>query len=122
MTTEQRGPSWEPKTKLIYVGSPYSHQYGWIKEDRYQVVMKFVAKKILEEDYRCLFSPIIYTHVMACKFNLPKDFAFWKPLNDKILIKSDTLWVLRLSGWEKSEGLADEIKIATEQGKPIEYY
>lgn len=95
-----------------YVASPYSHELEWMMEERAEAVMKYCAEQFNKGIH--VFSPIAHCHEMAKKYNMPKDVGFWWSYNKTMLRFADTLLVLRLSGWDKSKGVAMERNLAAE--------
>jgi hypothetical protein len=107
---------------MIYIASPYTsvlpNKNGInVMQRRYEVVMEFVANN-LEMPF---FSPILYCHEMAKKYELPKTFGYWQKLNHHYIDISTEVWVLKMNGWEESKGVSDEIQYATEIGKNVIY-
>lgn len=101
---------------MIYLASPYS---GGDMEKRFedtQMACATLMKKGIK-----VFSPIVYGHPMAVKFGLPKDVSFWKEFNDFFLLSCEELWVLKLEGWQKSEGVMHEIHVANKAEMEIRY-
>lgn len=107
--------------KLIYIGSPYTHEDPGIMELRYQKVLKATAD-LLKEGYHVV-SPVVHCHPLALKFTLPPHFDFWREYNLKILSKCDILLVLNMEGYLYSKGLKGEYDFAQKNGiKVIQSY
>jgi len=109
------------KTKKIYLASSYSSQNKETEHIRHLQVLKFVRdhQKASQE---ILFSPIIYGVALIGESNsINTGFLTWKEFNYSELSVSDELWVLKLDGWEDSEGVQQEIKWAGEIGIKIKY-
>jgi hypothetical protein len=103
--------------KLIYIGSPYSHQDPEVIEENYRRVSRLAAK--LCSQGHVAFSPITYGHVLLTFEKMPGDWEFWKSFCISFLEKSDELLVYKMPGWENSRGLAAEIEFATEKNIKI---
>ena len=58
---------------------------------------------------------------MAMEVDLPTDWAFWDRSCRAYLTHSHKVVVLKLAGWDRSSGVAAEVRIAQELGIPIEY-
>ena len=98
---------------IFYVASPYSHPDPAVQEDRYSEAMRFVAWHLASQGpLPAPFSPIVYCHEMAKRFDLPKDFLFWRTLNRANLLVSAHMVVLRIPGWDESKGVLDELQFA----------
>lgn len=103
---------------MIYLASPYSHPDPAIREDRFQAVCRAAAALI--RDGHAVFSPVAHSHPIAA-YGLPTDWAFWETQMRHHLETSAEVVVLTLDGWQESVGVAAEIAIATELGKPVRY-
>lgn len=68
-----------------------------------------------------VFSPISHTHGIACHGGLPTDWRFWERYDRAMLAACSRLLVLRLDGWDRSVGVAAEIRIARETGTEVLY-
>ena len=107
------------KGELIYLACPYMHSDPAVIEDRVRHVNKLAGALINEGFY--IFSPISHSHPIAKEVDLPGDWKFWEGYDRAIIAFCKGLYVFKLPGWEKSIGVAAEIKIAKEMGIPIEY-
>ena len=106
------------KDELIYIATPYSSNSPIICEIRFEVVTKYAAQ-LVKEGHR-VFSPITSSHPMS-EHNLPKNWSFWEEYDRFYLGISTLLDVLMQPGWDKSVGVANEIRISTENKIPIRY-
>ena len=103
---------------MIYLASPYSHPSLEVREQRFRDACRAAAK--LMRSGHVVFSPIAHGHSIAA-FGLPTDWRFWEPLDREQVIRCDEVVVLTLDGWEASEGVQAEIRIAAELDKPVRY-
>ena len=103
---------------LTYLASPYSDKDPEVKEARFQAVCEYAAK--LMRGGTSIFCPIAMCHPIA-NYGLPGDWQFWKKLDELYLGLCDTMVVLKLDGWEQSEGVQAEIEIMKRLNKPILY-
>lgn len=105
--------------ELVYVGSPYSRYPGDIHQafvDVSRLMGQLVAEGLK------VYSPIAHTHPIAIYGGLdPLDHKIWLPFNMAIIRKSDAMLVAKMSGWDRSKGVREEIGIFKEQGKPVHY-
>jgi hypothetical protein len=103
---------------VIYLASPYSHPHAVVREHRFlaacQVAAKFIASG------HATFSPIVHGHPLV-DHGLPTDWWFWERVNREHIARCDEVVVLTLNGWQDSVGVAAEIRIAGELGKPVRY-
>lgn len=95
---------------MIYLAIPYTHADPAVMDARAEVA-DHVAALLTRAGYE-VYSPISSWHHIAKKYDLPTDHAYWKRLNDNILSICDRLMVIKLDGWEESQGVQDEIEMA----------
>lgn len=105
---------------MIYLASPYSDKDPAIMQRRFEAVEKLTAK--LMRDGLPVFSPIVHSHALAHKYNLPTDFAFWQSHCLTLLSRADYMLIYTLPGWEKSTGISGEIDFCKQQGIPVHYH
>jgi nucleoside 2-deoxyribosyltransferase len=103
---------------MIYLASPYSHPDATVRDARFQAVCRAAAALIRAGQH--VFSPIAHSHAIAT-YGLPTDWAYWESAARAHLETSDEVVVLTLDGWRESIGVAAEIAIAAELGKPVRY-
>ena len=68
-----------------------------------------------------LFCPIAHTHPIAELGDLPKGWGYWQVYDRVMLRACSELWVVKMEGWDKSEGIKGEIEIAKELGLTVRY-
>ena len=95
---------------MIYIASPYSHPEEKIRVQRFNQVEAYTVASIIEGSPA--FSPIVYCHALAEKYNLPKDAKFWHNFNMQFLRHSSTMHYLKLDGHETSLGMQAELSMA----------
>lgn len=95
----------------IYLAAPYSHSDPAVRQARFDVVNR-VAGQLLAIGYE-VYSPISMGHVVCEACGLPTAFSFWRKNCLSFLGGWAThLLVLKLDGWELSEGVAAEYAVA----------
>jgi hypothetical protein len=104
---------------MIYLASPYSDPSLGVRTNRYLAACKAAAELIRDGSF--VFSPIAHSHGIALCGNLPGDWAYWQDADRAILKICSHVTVLKLDGWEESKGIAAEVLIAEELGKPVVY-
>lgn len=104
---------------LTYLACPYSHPDPAVREQRWQAVN--VAAGNLMRAGLMVFSPISHTHAIAVVGDLPTGWDYWAAFDRAYLEACNKIIVLKLPGWEESQGVAGEIAIALELGIPVEY-
>lgn len=72
-------------------------------------------------DGHVVFSPITHSHPIAMQCELPGDWEWWERIDRVFIEWADELWVFQLDGWQESEGVQAEIRIAKELGKVVRF-
>lgn len=103
---------------MIYLASPYSHPRPEVRTRRYIHTREFVWHHL--QLGQPLFSPIVYCHQFARDFGAPLDAISWAHLNDVLLERTESMWVLTLVGWNESRGVNMELEMAERLGIPVE--
>jgi nucleoside 2-deoxyribosyltransferase len=103
---------------MIYLASPYSHVDAVVREQRFRAACQATARLIAAG--HIVFSPIVHGHPLV-HHGLPTDWPFWERFDRDHLVRCDEAVVLMLDGWQESVGVAAEIRIAAELGKPVRY-
>jgi len=104
---------------LIYLASPYSHPDPLVREQRFKDAC-VKAGNLMRAGY-IVISPIAHSHNIASLCQFDKQWQFWSKQDLEILSRCDEMFVLRLDGWQKSEGIKAEIEFAYDMGIPIRY-
>lgn len=104
---------------MIYLASPYTHANPLVMERRFHCAAQATA--FLMKDGATIFCPIVHCHYLACHFDMPKDFDYWKEYNLKMLALAERLLVLTMDGWKESKGVSAEITFASENSIPTEF-
>jgi nucleoside 2-deoxyribosyltransferase len=103
---------------MIYLASPYSHPDSAVREQRFR--MACLATSRLIAAGHVVFSPIVHGHPLV-HYGLSTAWSFWERCDREHLKRCDEVVVLMLDGWRESVGVAAEIRIAEELGKPVRY-
>lgn len=101
---------------MIYLASPFTGSE--IAESNRALAVRNFTMKMLHEGLP-VFSPIVYTSAFD---GFPGHFEAWQFLNDTAIKSSREVWVLCLYGWQKSRGVAHEIRLASELGIPVKFF
>lgn len=102
---------------LIYLASPYTHTDPEIVEQRYRRAL-WVSARLMSIEY-LVYSPIVHLHFLAVLECLPGTWEYWERFDRAMISRCQQLWILALSGWEESKGVAAEIEIARQLGIPV---
>lgn len=103
---------------MIYLASPYSHPDRLVRERRFRETCRAAAE--LLSAGQAVFAPIVHGHPLV-NHGVPTDWPFWEQFDRDHLQRCDEVVVLMLDGWRESAGVAAEIRIAGELGKPVRY-
>ncbi|SDK77232.1 protein of unknown function [Maridesulfovibrio ferrireducens] len=103
----------------IYLACPYTSPKVLVSKFRYE--MANVATKLILQSGHLVYSPISHSHGVKSAGN-PIACSCWKRLNADFLDWADELWVLKLDGWEESQGVIEELATARCKNKQISYY
>jgi len=105
-----------PKGSRIYLASPYTHTDPVMMETRYELVL--YAASVLANAGYIVYSPIVYTHIMATRYNIQPANSDWWIDFDRSFIENwaTVLATLMIPGHKKSTGISREIDIARDAG------
>lgn len=105
------------KKELIYLATPYSSDNPYIVEKRYLDVT-YVFGVLLRNGLQVL-SPVTMCHPISHMIKLPGNWEFWKKIDESYLSRCNTMYILKVDGWDKSSGVKGEIQIAKKNNIPI---
>ena len=110
----------EPRPPLrIYLACPYTHDDPEVRRARVEAANRKAAE--LLQLGLIVFSPLTHSDRLGELMGNPMDHDFWMRQCRAFIEWADEIHVLRLPGWETSRGVAAEIKLAMEMGKPRHY-
>ena len=78
------------------------------------------AVKLMNEGH-IVFSPITHRHPLAEAGKLPPGWDFWEKFCRAYLDNTKEMRILRLDGWDESEGIGKEIIICGEMDIPYSH-
>ena len=70
---------------------------------------------------KVVYSPIVYGHTLASKYDLPTDCDFWLMQDLDMICRCDELYVITMEGWDKSFGVGAEVEEALMMGMPVTF-
>ena len=103
--------------EFTYLASPYSHKSALVRQWRYEIVCR-VAGELMQRG-EVIFCPIAHSHPIDPAFE--RGHKFWMHQDLTILHHASCLKVLRLDGWDKSRGIAEEIEFALKANKSVQF-
>jgi nucleoside 2-deoxyribosyltransferase len=101
----------------IYLCCAYSHPDPEVREQRVQQADECAAW-LLEQGYN-VFSPLSHSHRIAHHMGNHNDGDFWVNLCMDFVDWCDVIAIMKIEGWNKSEGIKKELAWAVEDGKPV---
>jgi hypothetical protein len=104
---------------FYYMASPYSNAIPHIEVWRYDQNVE-VLSKLTKMGY-IVVSPIVHSHPMAHRHEMPKDFEYWQRVDRVLMSKASGLIVLMLEDWKNSKGVMAEIEYMEEKGLSVYY-
>lgn len=104
---------------MIYLACPYSHPLDGVRKARFSAA-NIAAARLMAEGH-VVYSAISMSHPIAVENGLGLDWDYWRPNDVYFIGICDKLVVLKYPGWEESEGVASEVRLAKSTGKVVEY-
>lgn len=106
------------KKTIAYLACPYSHPDPLVKKMRLRVVTWFAFELIKAGEF--VYSPLTH-NIPIDEHGFHGNWLTWKHFDHNMLSRCDKLIVLKLPGWEQSEGVTAEIAYAQALNLPIEW-
>lgn len=103
----------------IYLACPYSDPDVSVQAKRFQAANK-AAASLMKQGY-LVFSPISHTHPIHLAGDLPGDYEFWRDYDETFIDWCDSVFVMKIPGWDTSKGIKREVEYAEFLGKPVRY-
>lgn len=104
---------------LAYLASPYSDADPAVQQERHAAVCRKAGELISQG--RNVLSPIAHNLAIISETKALSGWDRWRQQDEAMLRACDELLVLRLPGWESSEGVQAEMEIAIQLGLPIDF-
>lgn len=108
---------------MIYLASPYTDHgpFKLVREDYRWRAAVLAAIKLSNERHTAVFSPIAHSHHMHIWSGgtIGGDWKQWAEFDRAIIAACSEFVILRLKGWEQSEGIKHEEIIALDLGIPV---
>jgi nucleoside 2-deoxyribosyltransferase len=107
---------------IVYLAGPYSHPDPAVREGRYTVITAVAAQLISKG--RIVFSPLTMTHpidqlLAGHSETLGSDY--WVNFDEAFMEFCSEIVVVMVDGWDKSSGVAREIKFFRDRGRPVHH-
>jgi ribosomal protein S18 acetylase RimI-like enzyme len=106
---------------LIFIASPLTAPDPGLVQKRVAAAGRFGAW-VQSNEGKCAFVAAAHDHAIATHLAKPMPYDWWRANIHHFMAPAQSCYVLCLDGWEQSKGVAVEIEIAEQLGKPIHYY
>lgn len=97
------------KTKLIYVGQPYSSNNPVEQYERLYLGAEYINRHLQNDANEVYYSPICHCYTIKHTHDLSGTWEFWRNHDMSMLSLCDEMHALVLPGWAKSIGLTAEL-------------
>lgn len=107
---------------IVYLAAPYSDPSPAVRRYRYQ--MATIAAAELATRGTVVFSPLTMTHpmdIVLTRGGGTLGSEFWLNFDKRFMECCSELYVLKLGGWNRSKGVAQEIEFFETRNLPIHY-
>ena len=104
---------------MIYLACPYSHPMEGVRKARFRAA-NITAARLMAEGH-IVYSAISHSHPIAVENGLGLDWDFWRAADIYFIGICDEVVVLMYPGWDTSQGIAAEMRIAKSLGKKITF-
>lgn len=105
---------------LVFLSAPYSGAED--KDALMQQIMKVSGDYMVANPNHHVVSPLFNHYSLHLVPELGSDYTFWKDYSIHLLSHCDKFLLAQLPGWDRSEGVEDELNYAKSRSLPIEYY
>jgi len=107
------------KTNIEYLAIPYTDDSEEVMDFRARV-SDIICADLMNKG-RYIYAPISSCHHIAKKYGLPRNWQFWKGMDEEYVGMCKKILIVALDGWQSSTGVNAEIEIAMKAGITIEY-
>lgn len=104
---------------FTYIAQPYSHPLDWVREARFDIGRHYCAY-FVKKFKRPHFAPIAQGHSYAGMVPELSHFE-WLLLDAPLLMLSNEIHILEMPGYQRSRGLAWELRMASIHNMHQEY-
>ena len=104
---------------ITYLACPYSDPDFTVMEYRFWAANRAAAWLMSKGEF--VFSPISHSHPVACAGKLPTGWDYWRAYDQAMLEASARVRVLTMPGWETSEGVLSEMRLASLLDLPVTF-
>ena len=106
---------------LVYLASPFSHKDKLVEHARYLMVLSAWKWIIKNWSNVHVIPAIVLSYPTVEAGDIPGDWQFWQKFDRTLISKCSEFWVLCVSGYRESLGVAAELQIARSLGLKIKF-
>ena len=106
-------------TRFEYLAIPYSHKEEDVMSFRAEV-SNIICADLMNQG-RYIYAPISSCHHIAKTYGLPRDWQFWKGMDEVFVSLCKRFLIVTLPDWENSTGVMAELAIAKRHNIPVEH-
>lgn len=104
---------------MIFVSMPYSDPSKRVVNGRMAIYARKMAEYAQQGE---LVVGVLWNHFALEHIpGLKDDWETWKRFSEDLLVRCQRLRIIRIDGWDRSEGVKGEIEFAKANGIPVEY-
>ena len=118
---EQEGTS-APAHQVLYVACPYTDPDPAVRQLRFEIATA-VAADLIRAGH-IVYSPITMTHpidILLAGVSNTLGSDYWVAFDEAFMEMCSDMVVIRVDGWQRSNGIRREIEYFTKRKKPIRY-
>lgn len=107
---------------ILYLAGPYSHPDPDTREERYRRITA-VAAELVSRGW-IVYSPLTMTHPidqLLAGHSATLGSEYWVNFDEAFMEFCSAIAVVMIEGWDKSTGVAREVKFFKERGRPVHY-
>ena len=99
---------------------PYRHSDDEVVERRVRAGRRAAASLI--DSGRSVVSPVVSFHeTIQQEDTVPEDFEYWETMIEEMIVLSERVYVVMMPGYERSQGVKQEIKLARKYNRPVSH-
>jgi hypothetical protein len=111
-----------PVRRIIYLACPYTHPDSKVREQRFHAATT-AAAVLITRGY-IVYSPITMTHpidVALAGVTETLGSDYWVSFDEAFMDACSEMVILKIEGWESSNGIRREMEYFQKRGKPVSF-
>ncbi len=110
-----------PRRPLIFIASPVTSPDPALVQSRLEAAARFGAW-VQEHEGKCVFVAAVLDMALRPHLTQAPSPEQWRADLTNFMEPAEACYILCLPGWEQSSGVALEMDVARELGKPVMYF